>query len=111
MSEDLNERTDNLKSCLWVSIGAFGEPSDKKYGIILKNSQHAPNHNGSGKVIETLFAVFQIFDDDGDGLLSYQEFVAMMKDRIHRGLKSYSRYHSNFGWEPTGYSQRIPARR
>jgi Ca2+-binding EF-hand superfamily protein len=36
--------------------------------------------------------VFQIFDDDGDGLLSYQEFVAMMKDRIHRGLKSYSRY-------------------
>ena len=38
--------------------------------------------------------VFQIFDDDGDGLLSYQEFVAMMKDRIHRGLKTYSRYQS-----------------
>ena len=35
--------------------------------------------------------VFQIFDDEGDGLLSYQEFVAMMKDRIHRGLKTYSR--------------------
>jgi Ca2+-binding EF-hand superfamily protein len=43
--------------------------------------------------IKTTFClVFQIFDDDGDGLLSYQEFVAMMKDRIHRGLKSYSRY-------------------
>ena len=41
--------------------------------------------------LRALFAVFQIFDDDGDGLLSYQEFVAMMKDRIHRGLKSYSR--------------------
>ena len=41
--------------------------------------------------IEKLLPVFQIFDDDGDGLLSYQEFVAMMKDRIHRGLKSYSR--------------------
>ena len=40
---------------------------------------------------QELFSVFQIFDDDGDGLLSYQEFVAMMKDRIHRGLKSYSR--------------------
>lgn len=44
--------------------------------------------------------VFQIFDDDGDGLLSYQEFVAMMKDRIHRGLKTYSRQE---GW--AGFKQ------
>lgn len=44
--------------------------------------------------------VFKIFDDDGDGLLSYQEFVAMMKDRIHRGLKSYSRQE---GW--AGFKQ------
>ena len=29
-----------------------------------------------------ILPVFQIFDDDGDGLLSYQEFIAMMKDRI-----------------------------
>jgi len=43
-----------------------------------------------------VYTVFQIFDDDGDGLLSYQEFVAMMKDRIHRGLKTYSRQE---GWE------------
>ena len=43
-----------------------------------------------------IILVFQIFDDDGDGLLSYQEFVAMMKDRIHRGLKNYSRQE---GWE------------
>jgi len=43
-----------------------------------------------------VYTVFQIFDDDGDGLLSYQEFVAMMKDRIHRGLKNYSRQE---GWE------------
>ncbi len=35
--------------------------------------------------------VFQIFDNDGDGLLSYQEFVAMMKDRVNRGLKTFSR--------------------
>ena len=46
--------------------------------------------------------VFQIFDDDGDGLLSYQEFIAMMKDRIHRGLKTYSRQE---GWE--GFKQCI----
>ena len=43
--------------------------------------------------------VFQIFDDDGDGLLSYQEFVAMMKDRIHRGLKSYSRQEGWLGFK------------
>jgi len=47
-----------------------------------------------------VFTVFQIFDDDGDGLLSYQEFIAMMKDRIHRGLKSYSRQE---GW--VGFKQ------
>jgi len=52
----------------------------------------------TGKQLSThiVQTVFQIFDDDGDGLLSYQEFVAMMKDRIHRGLKSYSRQE---GWE------------
>lgn len=31
--------------------------------------------------------VFAIFDVDGDGLLSYREFIAIMKDRVHRGLK------------------------
>ena len=44
--------------------------------------------------------VFQIFDDDGDNLLSYKEFVAMMKDRVNRGLKSYSRQE---GW--TGFKR------
>jgi len=39
--------------------------------------------------------VFQIFDNDGDGLLSYQEFIAMMKDRVNRGLKTFSRQE---GW-------------
>ncbi|XP_055853176.1 calcium uptake protein 3, mitochondrial isoform X4 [Episyrphus balteatus] len=36
-------------------------------------------------LIETVFA---IFDEDGDGLLSYKEFIAIMKDRLHRGFKS-----------------------
>lgn len=35
-------------------------------------------------LIETVFA---IFDEDGDGLLSYKEFIAIMKDRLHRGFK------------------------
>jgi len=57
-------------------------------------------HICTGKLLSEhlVFTVFQIFDDDGDGLLSYQEFVAMMKDRIHRGLKTYSRQE---GW--TGF--------
>jgi hypothetical protein len=31
--------------------------------------------------------VFQIFDEDGDGRLSHREFIAIMKDRLHRGFK------------------------
>lgn len=38
----------------------------------------------SNHLIETVFA---IFDQDGDGLLSYKEFIAIMKDRLHRGSK------------------------
>ena len=41
------------------------------------------------------FNFLQIFDNDGDGMLSYQEFVAMMKDRVNRGLKTFSRQE---GW-------------
>ncbi|PSN36193.1 Calcium uptake protein 3 [Blattella germanica] len=40
--------------------------------------------------------VFQIFDEDGDGQLSYREFIAIMKDRLHRGFKSYAK---NEGWD------------
>lgn len=40
--------------------------------------------------------VFSIFDADGDGLLSYKEFIAIMKDRLHRGFKHYAK---NEGWE------------
>ncbi|KAK9889133.1 hypothetical protein WA026_004402 [Henosepilachna vigintioctopunctata] len=43
-----------------------------------------------------IHTVFAIFDDDGDGLLSYREFIAIMKDRLHRGFKSYAK---NEGWE------------
>ncbi|KAB0801321.1 hypothetical protein PPYR_05675 [Photinus pyralis] len=40
--------------------------------------------------------VFSIFDEDGDGLLSYREFIAIMKDRLHRGFRSYAK---NEGWD------------
>ena len=40
--------------------------------------------------------IFKIFDENGDGLLSYQEFVAVMKERKHRGIRNYSR---QSGWE------------
>ncbi|XP_032305743.1 calcium uptake protein 3, mitochondrial isoform X11 [Drosophila ananassae] len=41
-------------------------------------------YNLSPHLIDTVFA---IFDADGDGLLSYKEFIAIMKDRLHRGFK------------------------
>ncbi|XP_077286166.1 mitochondrial calcium uptake 3 isoform X1 [Arctopsyche grandis] len=47
----------------------------------------------SNHLVSTVFA---IFDEDGDGLLSYKEFIAIMKDRLHRGFKSYAK---NEGWE------------
>ena len=44
----------------------------------------------------TFFILFlQIFDSDGDGMLSYEEFIAIMKDRVNRGLKTFSRQE---GW-------------
>ncbi len=36
---------------------------------------------------DTVNAVFQLFDIDGDGNLSHKEFVSVMKDRLHRGFK------------------------
>lgn len=38
----------------------------------------------SKHIIDTVFA---LFDVDGDGQLSYKEFIAIMKDRLHRGFK------------------------
>ncbi|KAG5668316.1 hypothetical protein PVAND_016261 [Polypedilum vanderplanki] len=47
----------------------------------------------SEHLIDTVFA---IFDEDGDGLLSYKEFIAIMKDRLHRGMKSTAKAE---GWQ------------
>ncbi|EEB17860.1 conserved hypothetical protein [Pediculus humanus corporis] len=43
-----------------------------------------------------IHTVFAIFDEDGDGHLSYREFIAIMKERLHRGFKSYAK---NEGWD------------
>lgn len=51
---------------------------------------------GTNLTHHLVHTVFAIFDDDGDGLLSYREFIAIMKDRLHRGFKSYAK---NEGWE------------
>ncbi|KAM8705391.1 hypothetical protein ACLKA7_009796 [Drosophila subpalustris] len=42
-------------------------------------------YNLSEHLIDTVFA---IFDADGDGLLHYKEFIAIMKDRLHRGFRT-----------------------
>ncbi|CAK9833749.1 Calcium uptake protein 3, mitochondrial [Anthophora retusa] len=42
----------------------------------------------SNHIIDTVFA---LFDEDGDGQLSYKEFIAIMKDRLRRGFKSQQR--------------------
>lgn len=42
----------------------------------------------SNHMLDTVFA---LFDEDGDGQLSYKEFIAIMKDRLHRGFKSQQR--------------------
>ncbi|KAL1492926.1 hypothetical protein ABEB36_011090 [Hypothenemus hampei] len=49
--------------------------------------------NLSSHLVHTVFA---LFDVDGDGLLSYREFIAIMKDRLHRGFKTYAK---NEGWQ------------
>ncbi|XP_067121661.1 calcium uptake protein 3, mitochondrial isoform X3 [Centruroides vittatus] len=52
--------------------------------------------------------VFEIFDEDGDGYLSYKEFIAIMRDRLHRGFRrpvqrktngSGSHLIKNEGWD------------
>lgn len=43
----------------------------------------------SEHMIDTVFA---IFDADGDGLLHYKEFIAIMKDRLHRGFRVSGRF-------------------
>ncbi|XP_013779721.1 calcium uptake protein 3, mitochondrial-like isoform X2 [Limulus polyphemus] len=51
-------------------------------------------HNLDKNLVNT---VFQVFDSDGDGHLSYKEFIAIMRDRLHRGFRSH--LVKNEGWE------------
>ncbi|EGT42695.1 hypothetical protein CAEBREN_00012 [Caenorhabditis brenneri] len=42
--------------------------------------------------------IFRIFDENNDGTLSYPEFLAVMSDRLHRGLRG--RLEKPWGWKP-----------
>ncbi|XP_076234349.1 calcium uptake protein 3, mitochondrial-like isoform X3 [Calliopsis andreniformis] len=56
----------------------------------------------TGNILSThmIDTVFALFDEDGDGQLSYKEFIAIMKDRLHRGFKSQQRRE---GWQAFTY--------
>ncbi|XP_059404031.1 calcium uptake protein 2, mitochondrial-like [Carassius carassius] len=54
----------------------------------------ATGHNLSENVLDT---VFKIFDLDGDNCLSHKEFLAVMKDRVLRGLRVQPQ-HGVFGY-------------
>ncbi|KAH7731859.1 Protein C56A3.6 d [Aphelenchoides avenae] len=47
-------------------------------------------------LVDVLYKIF----DDGDGKLSYSEFLGIMNDRLHRGFKDYSGRYKMFGWKP-----------
>ncbi|XP_037086511.1 calcium uptake protein 3, mitochondrial-like isoform X4 [Pollicipes pollicipes] len=51
----------------------------------------------SDHVVDTVFC---IFDEDGDGQLSYKEFIGFMKERRQRGFKTTPR---TFGWQAFKY--------
>jgi len=51
----------------------------------------------SDHVVDTVFC---IFDEDGDGQLSYKEFIGFMKERRQRGFKTTPR---TFGWKAFKY--------
>lgn len=57
----------------------------------------------TGQMLDSyvVHTVFELFDKDGDGKLSYGEFIELMKDRINRGFRVPSSEKS--GWQ--GFKQ------
>lgn len=62
-----------------VSLCWFGLPEEFHRAVKICTGAELSPH-----IVDT---VFKIFDDDGDGQLSYKEFIAIMRDRLHRGFK------------------------
>ncbi|XP_018918790.1 calcium uptake protein 2, mitochondrial isoform X1 [Cyprinus carpio] len=56
----------------------------------------ATGHDLSENVLDT---VFKIFDLDGDNCLSHKEFLAVMKDRVLRGLRVQFQYGISDYWK------------
>uniref|UniRef100_A0AAF5DBZ0 EF-hand domain-containing protein n=1 Tax=Strongyloides stercoralis TaxID=6248 RepID=A0AAF5DBZ0_STRER len=50
----------------------------------------------SKKLVHILFL---IFDENGDGHLTYTEFIAVMNDRLNRGFKKRNKGTNGLGWE------------
>ncbi|CEF66412.1 Calcium uptake protein 2, mitochondrial [Strongyloides ratti] len=50
----------------------------------------------SKKLVHILFL---IFDENGDGHLTYTEFIAVMNDRLNRGFKKRNKGTKGLGWE------------
>lgn len=55
---------------------------------------------GKGLSAHVVDTVFCIFDEDGDGQLSYKEFIGFMKERRQRGFKTTPR---TTGWQAFKY--------
>lgn len=56
-------------------------------------------HISTGQMLHpyVVYTMFQLFDKDGDGKLSYSEFIDLMKDRVQRGLGTSST--EKQGWQ------------
>ncbi|EYC21134.1 hypothetical protein Y032_0020g235 [Ancylostoma ceylanicum] len=57
-------------------------------------------HDVSGEPLDPYLVslIYRIFDANDDQTLSYPEFLAVMNDRLHRGLKG--KLEKSWGWKP-----------
>lgn len=92
-----------LKFCTWKNIYSeitlvSGNLRIKFSSILFAGefSRAVKICTGSSLNKHLIDTVFAIFDEDGDGLLSYKEFIAIMKDRLHRGFKVRLYQFNNF---------------
>ena len=65
--------------CFYNLAGASIDPATLKHVASVCAGVQLSDH-----VVEVLFT---IFDEDGDGALSNKEFIAVMKNKLKRGLE------------------------
>lgn len=59
----------------------------KKSGLLAEFARAVKVSTGHALDPHVVDTVFQIFDVNNDGRLSYSEFIAVMRDRLHRGFR------------------------